>query len=369
LVQTILATKKRIVRALFSISCGTAFACGDGSPANESEATDDDTPSDESEGESTAPETSDEASSDIDDTGDTSSEDDSEQSSETSESSESGESTASSDDESSESESGDDDATPQELPPVTGTCPRFDAGENEFSPSGLTKARTVEIWRSNAANDKDGPLIIYWHGTNSSPIEVQAGLGQAVIDEVLAQGGIIAAPTADPDAGTFPWFLVSGTREDDMVLADEIVACAREKVGIDTAHIHTLGMSAGGLNASQMSFRRSTYLASSVIYSGGLAATTPPNQDPSNHFASMIFHGGESDMVVIGFKEASERYQKALTDAGNFSFICDHGEGHTIPRDANASVLRFFEDHPYHTDPEPYEEELPADFPSYCALP
>jgi predicted esterase len=148
-----------------------------------------------------------------------------------------------------------------------------------------------------------------------------------------------------------------------------VLACAIEKVGVDTRRIHTLGMSAGGLHTAQMSLRRSNYIASAVPYSGGIIYGNPPNADPSNKFAAMIFHGGETDVVAgADFEQASNNYKDILTQNGNFAFICNHGEGHTIPQDALPSVWQFLQDHPYGTDPSPYAGGLPQGFPAYCAL-
>jgi hypothetical protein len=96
---------------------------------------------------------------------------------------------------------------------------------------------------------------------------------------------------------------------------------------------------------------------------------TPPNQDPNNKFAAMIFHGGATDEVIIGFQQISEQYQADLEGKGHFAFICDHGGGHTIPVDARPSVWEFLQAHPFGTQPSPYAGSLPASFPSYCSLP
>jgi predicted esterase len=257
---------------------------------------------------------------------------------------------------------------PTMLPTPTGTCPELVDGDVTFSPAGI-EPRDVRLWMSDAAATMDGPLVFHWHGTGSQPLEAQYGLGAKYIDQVVAQGGIIAAPHHDPAAGQFPWFLVAGTQEDDLLLADEVLACAIEQLGVDTRRIHTIGMSAGGLQTAQFSVRRSGYIASAVPYSGGFIGPIPADQDPSNPLAAMIFHGGESDVVIVGFQEASERYRDALQAADRFAFICDHGMGHTIPQGAaQASVWQFFLDHPYGTQPSPYAAGLPAGFPEYCAL-
>ena len=259
--------------------------------------------------------------------------------------------------------------SPTLLPRPTGICPSFATGDVTFSPAG-TKARKVRIWMNPAAAASlDGPVVFYWHGTGSSPSEALSGLGQTIIDQVTALGGIVAAPYSDPDAGFFPWFLTSSrTRLDDLMVADEVVACAKEQIGIDVRRIHSLGMSAGGLQTTQMSYRRSGYIASVATYSGGLNLSAPASQDPSNHFAALIFHGGANDRVFINFQSASERYWQDLDSRGSFAAICDHGRSHSIPTDARASVWEFFKAHPFGVEPSPYVNGLPAGFPSYCDL-
>jgi predicted esterase len=257
---------------------------------------------------------------------------------------------------------------PTVLPAPTGTCPTLADGEVMFAPAGI-EPRGVRLWMSDAAAAMDGPLVFYWHGTGSAPEEAPYGLGADLVAEVVAQGGIIAAPVHDPAAGDFPWFLVLGSREDDLLLADEVLACAIEQVGVDVTHIHTAGMSAGGLMTSQMSFRRSGYIASAVPYSGGIIAT-PPDQEPSNPLSAMIFHGGQDDQVILKFQQTSELYRAAIDERGGFAYLCDHGMGHSIPLGSvQASMWQFFRDHPYGTKPSPYKDGLPQGFPEYCALP
>jgi poly(3-hydroxybutyrate) depolymerase len=264
-------------------------------------------------------------------------------------------------------DTGEDGPHPTDLPEPQGECPDFVDGTITVQPS--VGARDVRLWISSAADNLDGPLVFYWHGTGSSPQEVQWGLGSSTVDAILDMGGMVVAPTSDPDSGQWPWFLVSGNREDDLLVADEVLACAIEKVGVDTRRIHTLGMSAGGLHTAQMSLRRSNYIASAVPYSGGIIYGNPPNADPSNKFAAMIFHGGETDVVAgADFEDASNNYRDILTQNGNFAFICNHGEGHTIPQDALPSVWQFLQDHPFGTDPPPYAGGLPQGFPTYCTL-
>jgi len=257
---------------------------------------------------------------------------------------------------------------PAYLPAANGPCPDFAAGDATFSPAGIAP-RSVRLYIDEAAaQNSDGPLVFYWHGTGSNPIfEPPYGLGQA-LNDVTAAGGVVAAPHHDPAAGTYPWFLTSGAgAEDDLFVADEVLACAIQKVGVDLRRIHSIGMSAGGLQTTQMSYRRSGYLASVVTYSGGLLGA-PPLQEQQNKFAAMILHGGPSDVVGIGFQPISEAYRDDLQGKGHFAFICNHGAGHSIPQDIQPSVSLFFADHPFGTSPSPYAGALPASFPIYCGL-
>lgn len=260
---------------------------------------------------------------------------------------------------------------PENLPQSTGTCPDFVNGVITVSPAQNNTPRKIRIWMSEKTNTLDGPLVFYWHGTGGSPDEAITGLGEDTIAAILAEGGIVAAPYHDPEAGEFPWFLTTyplNDREDDLRVADEILACADEKIGIDSARIHSLGFSAGGLHTAQMSFRRSSYIASVATYSGGIRDNaTPPNQYPANKFPAMILHGGITDVVFISFQKASESYRDLLVSKGHFAILCNHGMGHTIPTNARVSVWRFFQDHRYGFDPSIYQSTLPAGFLEYCS--
>jgi len=255
------------------------------------------------------------------------------------------------------------------LPSPTGTCPTFANGMVTFSPAGIP-ARGAQVYMSSAAKTMHGPLIVYWYATGSSTAEVAYSLG-ATLATIEAAGGIVVAPQADPNAGQFEWYMVNGsTKLDDFLVADEIVACAAKTTGVDTTHIHSMGMSAGALQTTAMSFMRSAYLASVVTYSGGMPpGFTPPNEDPANKFAALVFDGGSTDDVFgVNFQAASQTYYTTLKSAGHFAAICDHGMGHAIPTAAAPSVALFFQANGFGVYPSPYASGLPASFPSYCML-
>ncbi len=253
------------------------------------------------------------------------------------------------------------------IPAATGACPDLSQpGTVELRPDGIAP-RQVELYVSDAAATLDGPVVFYWHGTGSQPREVEVGLGTDAIDAVLALGGLVVAPHRDPNAGTFPWYLTAGAQDDDLRVADELLGCAAAGVGLDPDRVHSIGFSAGALHTTQMAYRRASYIASVVTYSGGLVATRPRTDARDNHFAGLLFHGGPTDIVVINFQTASESLFAQMDGDGHFAAICNHGAGHRIPP-AQASVWQFFQDHPYGQEPSPYEAGLPAGFPEYCGL-
>ncbi|HMJ14098.1 MAG TPA: hypothetical protein VK524_21925, partial [Polyangiaceae bacterium] len=160
----------------------------------------------------------------------------------------------------------------------------------------------------------------------------------------------------------FPWILAGDV---DLPLVDEVVACAKQTVGIDPRRIHVTGFSAGGLYSSGLSLSRSSFMASVASISGGSAGGY---QDPANKFAAMIVHGGSGDQLVVNFEQQSNGFRDQLVRDGHFAFVCNHGGGHTVPPGIGAHVVQFFFDHPYGTNPSPYARGLPASFPSYCRL-
>jgi predicted esterase len=271
------------------------------------------------------------------------------------------------------------------MPETSEQCPGFAEGSGctmdevslicTFSPAGLVP-RPVRIWISDVARQQHGPLIIWWHGlglsADSTPTSPYS-IGPDVVADIVANGGIVAAPERSEKRQTvsiteLPWLLALGTGEDDdLRVMDEIVACAQQQVGIDVRRIHSAGMSAGALQTGQAGPRRSGYLASTAVFSGGQFGA-PPIQDPNNLYAVALFHGGPDDIVAINFMDLQLTYQTRLQEQGHFNMVCNHGEGHTLPSAAARAGWDFLQDHPYGVAPEPYADGLPPTMPDYCEL-
>jgi poly(3-hydroxybutyrate) depolymerase len=144
--------------------------------------------------------------------------------------------------------------------------------------------------------------------------EVHRGFGDTAIQDVVNQGGVVAAFNTTACSGCtttddLVWYV-----EDDLI-ADQVVACSIQQANIDTRHIHAAGWSAGALHTIHLGLARSNYMASVVSYSGGSYILPTTVQDPSNHVSAVLTYG---------------------------------------------------EDHPYKVSPEPYSPTIPAGWPSYC---
>lgn len=258
---------------------------------------------------------------------------------------------------------------PTNLPTARQTCPNFVNGNMTFL------GRSVRVFMNSSAGG-GGPVVFYWHGTGSNPeLEVPGGLGPAV-QNITNAGGIVAGFVSQPSlacpgctgieqlgTGNGVWY------KKDFETADEVLACAIQKLRVDTRRLWTAGMSAGGLQASAMIYERSNYLAAGISYSGGkiFPVTT---RDPSNRLPTVLTHGGTGDTVIVNFKAQSELMANELAPLGHFVVMCDHGRGHRIPTEFSSGgwAWNFFSAHPYKVSPEPWEGGLPGGFPSFCRI-
>src|SRR6185436_359148 len=171
---------------------------------------------------------------------------------------------------------------PANIPAHKQACPPIKSGAMTFL------GQAVTVWAGTPTATSHGAVVFYWHGTGSNPQEAVYGLSQAVITEITGQGGMVAAQAQTNGTGTNTGNGVWYTGDFDV--SDEIVACAVEQLHIDTRHIHTAGMSAGGLQTTWMAYARSSYIASAVPYSGGLTRALTL-QDAGNVPAAMVVHG------------------------------------------------------------------------------
>jgi predicted esterase len=262
-----------------------------------------------------------------------------------------------------------------DLPVPYGECPNFVSGKNTLTIAGLP-ARGVEVRFSTASEAKNGPLVVVWHGDDQSPkAALEELVGSKYVAKFLADGGVVAVPDHDPAAKGATWFASQGdfTVDDDFVVFDQLVACVRQQFGIDTRHIHTIGYQHGGFQAAHVALLRSTFVASAVVHSGGVAAAAK-EQKGGLHYPFMVLHGGETlDVAAEPYGQASVALAKLAAQGAtpfsseHFTVLCDHGTGPAIATDALPATYAFLMAHPFGLLGSPYEVGLPADFPTFCA--
>lgn len=279
-------------------------------------------------------------------------------------------STSSSNAETSSQSSGEPEPAGPELPLVTGTCPKFEQGVLRFHPAGLKRSRRVQVYAPETPQENAGPIVFFWHGMGAHPTQSLRSMGKTLAD-LRAQGGWLIAPYPDPQALPVPWYAFFSDRQDDHLLADEIVACAISQKLIDPRRIHGLGMSAGSFQGGEMSFLRSKYVASTALYSGGflMERKVPARQGEKDPVATMLLFGGDIDRVAhVTYRKTSDKYIKQLKVPKDRAILCNHRRGHTMPSSAHPAVWKFFVDHPFGARPVDYATALPQTFPDYCKL-
>jgi len=254
------------------------------------------------------------------------------------------------------------------VPAITGTCPDLLDGTVTFTPAS-TAPRDVRVHVDPAAVDEAPMLVIYWHSSSGGPGEAVQTLGPDVIDTITSAGGIVAAPSAASEAGADRWYRVSDIdRDDDLILADEIAACAVRDHGIRDTRLHTVGFGVGGIQAALLAEGRSGWVASVATWSGGIPSRGVAEPAGSGVVRAMILHGGGFDVLGrFNFAQASANWWTRLDDAGLSPIICNHMLGHNVALAARSGVFTFLEAHPWDA-PFAWPDGLPDSLPPSCEL-
>jgi len=269
-----------------------------------------------------------------------------------------------------------DDSDGPRIPEVQGECPEFTLGVVD-APAQLSfpvgsGTRDALVWHDPSAGG-GGPLVFNFHGSGGDPIQAEATVSRDAIEDILQRGGMVIAPISDPAAGSLEWYLASSGAQNDLVMMDSMVACAATDADIDPYRIHTMGFSAGGLHAAISSVRRSSYVASTIVYSGGVYNTAGPEVADAAP-STLAFHGGPADEVSgLPFQASTELYAEVVRDNGAYAIVCNHGTGHGYPDNVDGvwrrrDAYNFLLDHPWGVDPHPYPPAgIPGWVPPYCS--
>jgi dienelactone hydrolase len=251
------------------------------------------------------------------------------------------------------------------LPAPTQTCAPFVTGKMSFL--GIP----ASVWVGSPSADQHGPVLIYWHGTGSTGQEAQSAFGAAALAEIASEGGVVVAFDSSTKQGTNTGDAVWFTG--DFALADEVVGCANQRLHIDPTRIHSAGYSAGGLQTAWMASAHAGYLASVVSFSGGVSSFGGATQPKATNVpAALVAHGAAgSDVFILDFAAASQKYEQQIRQAGGFAIDCDDGGSHIDVAKrfkVGPQGWEFLKAHPFKVSPEPYATLLPKDFPSYCKI-
>jgi len=242
-------------------------------------------------------------------------------------------------------------------------CPELGAGlVTGFESCGLQRGFILHLpMDHDPATPR--PVVFLWHGLGDEATAFVEGTAMA--EYVDQEDFILITPSSQ--ALPVEWDQLSVGDNADLAFFDDMVTCARAKLGADPNRVHVTGMSAGGLWTTYLSVFRSEVIASAAPMSGGLIAdyVVPPRKMPI-----LVSWGGEMDQAVgQDFNVFARNLIRDLEMGGHFYVPCNHGAEHVWYREFTPWVLRFLLDHPYDVAPEPYAERLPDAFPDYCSIP
>lgn len=248
-------------------------------------------------------------------------------------------------------------APPETTSELEFECPIIEEGDVEFCVDGYPcrSANFMNVDNATALST----MLMYWHGTyEGANNPLSNALPYGMLEAAQATDALVVMPIADLDAvyrtnNPFPWWSVCGpsgsvgcTRDDDYVLADVIAACVVEQGLADPDRLTTSGLSAGGIQTSFLIERGlevgSLEFAAAASWSGGTPEAFQPTEPASEDTQVFVLHGGETDVYCgvgqpsgtcngyqpYSFVLPSEEMATDLDDAGNFAFVCNHGQGH-----------------------------------------
>lgn len=235
-----------------------------------------------------------------------------------------------------------------EIPAAAGPCPDIVNGAWTTLPTATGTHRVWFNFMEGAGADGDRPLAISWTpGRDSAPGMVRG--------DFQPSGGVVARPERLGD-----WW-----GNEYLEVADAIVACSTETLGVSPRRIHTVGLSRGGSMVRILASHRTRYLASVAVFSSGTqGGVGAPLERDDNPFALLAAYG--SDAADQPFRDLTIAYRDELAAAGHPVIECTHEMGHRYPWEMGPATARFFLDHPFGTRPTPYVAALPAALPAYC---
>ncbi len=248
-----------------------------------------------------------------------------------------------------------------------GECPDLSrSGTATFSSGGVE--RTVVISLPGTAR-AGLPALTMWHGLGDSAQSMTQWMQMGTFaqnNEIV----IVAPDSLARDTNTWDIFGGGGL---DLVLYDDIRTCLSQELEVDLNRYYASGFSFGGLWTTFLTMNRADTLATTIPFSGGTVPFWNPYQTPAWEIPVLIVWGGQTDTYGSGaqsvdFDEAGQAFSESLRGDGHYVAHCDHGGGHSVPRDAGEFFGSWLLAHRY-GQPSPYASGSLDGFPDYCYVP
>jgi poly(3-hydroxybutyrate) depolymerase len=270
---------------------------------------------------------------------------------------------ASDDDDADDDDAGpdDDDAGGSPAPEYSrGDCPQLGDGNNSFATGSTSYDVIVEL----PADPEGAPVLFVWHWLGGTASQILEWVG---FSSLADEGAIVIAPESSGSA--YEWSSFGpGAGNADLLLFEDLLACAADQWNVDMDRIYSTGMSAGGLWTSYMTMWESEWLAATAPLSGGVNSAV--YRQPDEPIPVLLTWGGAGDVYgTFSFDVANREFSADLLADGHFVAHCIHNEGHNPPTGSAGMVWRFFQDHPKGVSPDPWADGVPSGMPSYCGLP
>jgi predicted esterase len=263
------------------------------------------------------------------------------------------------------------DATaPAELRAYSGDhCPTLTAGEVDFD-SGDD---TWKLWVKLPPEPDGAGVLFVHHGNGDDPVRFDTQVdGQDVAD---ALDVIVVEPKAHAGGRGFAWPVPPNDPRPGVTLFDDVLACLDAQHGIDRGRVYVAGFSSGGLWTSFLTMARSSYLAASVIFSGGTDGTVPfsktfvvdPWFRPAWDLPVLLTTGGAKDVAFLDFGQMTRNMTEHLRDDGHTAVLCTHDGGHALPDGFGAWAWPFLAAHALDGSTSPYADGDPTgELPRTC---
>lgn len=261
-----------------------------------------------------------------------------------------------------------------------GACPALVPGRNVIVSSGAARAFHLVVPDAIDAAERL-PLAFLWHPLGSdATVYLERGELEAAIQ---SERFVAVLPESKGDLSLrWPFTVLDSDAriQEELRFFDDVFACVAAALPVNLSCVTSGGVSAGGLWASQLAWRRGQYLASFMSLSGGTGDGIIKDWQSSPHkMPGFVLWGGPGDQcAVLELQSTSRDLEENLAADGHFVVECIHNCGHAVPPFAPVPGGSVFEpiwdfglNHPYWLPDgdSPYlQDGLPPSFPSWCGI-